>query len=248
MVDPDFFLSVVIPAYNEEGVIETTVRSLIEALKQQDFPWEILVVNDASRDSTREILLRLEAEEPRLRHLDNEGRHGYGHAVRCGLLGFRGTAAIVAMADGSDAPGDVVRYAQVLRDGHDCAFGMRFGPGGNVKGYPPVKRIANRLGNHLIALLAGVSYTDLTNGFKGYKRWVIEDLMQPLVSGEFNLTIEMSLKAVLGGATYTVVPNSWIQRDAGESKFKMFKVGWLYLITIIYCMIDAKLKRSGATR
>jgi dolichol-phosphate mannosyltransferase len=243
-----FLLSVVIPAYNEAAVIEGTLRALITTLSRQSFDWEIVVVNDASRDRTGEILLDLERTEPRLRHVDNQGRHGYGHAVRCGLAIFRGDAVIVAMADGSDAPDDLVQYAVKLREGYDCAFGMRFGPGSDVRGYPFVKRIANRIGNRLIALLVGQSYTDFTNGFKGFRRRVVEEVMQPLVCGEFNLTVEMSLKAVLGGASYAVVPNSWVQRAAGESKFRLFSLGWLYLITIAYCLIDARLKRSGAAR
>jgi len=243
-----FMLSVVVPAYNEEGVIADTLRALFAALSKQSFDWEVVVVNDASRDRTRDILLELERTEPRLRHIDNQGRHGYGHAVRCGLADFFGDAVIVAMADGSDAPEDLVQYAIKLREGYDCAFGMRFGPGSDVRGYPFVKRIANRIGNRLIALLVGQSYTDFTNGFKGFRRRVVEELMQPLVSGEFNLTIEMSLKAVLGGATFAIVPNSWVQRAAGESKFRLFSLGWLYTITIVYCMIDARLKRSGAVR
>jgi dolichol-phosphate mannosyltransferase len=152
------------------------------------------------------------------------------------------------MADGSDAPDDLVQYALKLREGYQCAFGMRFGPSSEVRGYPVLKRIANRLGNRLIALLVGQSYSDFTNGFKGFNRHVVEHLMQPLVSGEFNLTIEMSLKAVLGGATFAVVPNSWVQRSAGESKFRLFALSWLYLITIVYCLIDARLKRGGARR
>lgn len=245
---PRFLISIVIPAYNEEGVIADTLYALVATLAVQPFDWEILVVNDASGDRTEEILLDLEKTEPRLRHVNNKGRHGYGHAVRCGLASFRGTAVIVAMADGSDAPDDLVSYAMKLREGYQCAFGMRFGPNSNVRGYPVVKRVANRIGNRLIAWLVGCNYTDFTNGFKGFSREVVENLMQPLVSGDFNLTIEMSLKAVLGGATYAVVPNSWVQRAAGLSKFKLVSLGWLYSITILYCLIDARLKRSGSKR
>jgi dolichol-phosphate mannosyltransferase len=246
--DTDFMVSVVIPAYNEAAVIEDTLRALIAALDPQPFRWEILVVNDASQDGTEAVLLALEASEPRLRHVNNVGRHGYGHAVRCGLAEFRGDAVIVAMADGSDAPADLVTYALKLREGYACAFGMRFGPDSDVQGYPAFKRVLNRLGNRLIAFCVGHDYTDFTNGFKGFRRHVVEDLMQPLVCGEFNLTIEMSLKAVLGGASYAVVPNSWVQRAAGESKFKVFSLSWLYLLTIVYCLIDARLKRGGARR
>jgi dolichol-phosphate mannosyltransferase len=246
--DGRFMVSVVIPAYNEADVIEDTLRALIATLSAQSFDWELLVVNDASRDRTEEVLLALEQTEPRLRHINNQGRHGYGHAVRCGLADFRGDAVIVAMADGSDAPNDLLQYAIKLREGFQCAFGMRFGPDSDVRGYPVLKRVANRLGNQLIAWLTGQNYTDFTNGFKGFNRHVVEDLMQPLVCGEFNLTIEMSLKAVLGGATFAVVPNSWVQRAAGESKFKLMSLSWLYLMTILYCLIDARLKRGGARR
>jgi dolichol-phosphate mannosyltransferase len=243
-----FMVSVVIPAYNEAAVIEETLRALISTLSRQSFDWEILVVNDASRDRTEDVLLALEQTEPKLRHVNNQGRHGYGHAVRCGLADFRGDALIVAMADGSDAPDDLVQYATKLREGYQCAFGMRFGPNSEVRGYPALKRVANRLGNRLIAWLVGQNYTDFTNGFKGFNRHVVEDLMQPLVCGEFNLTIEMSLKAVLGGATFAVVPNSWVQRSAGESKFKLMSLSWLYLMTILYALLDARLKRGGAQR
>ena len=243
-----FRISVVMPAYNEAAVIEATLRALIAALSQQDFGWEVLVVDDASSDGTAEVLATLEQAEPRLRHVTNQGRHGYGHTVRAGLAHFRGDAVIVAMADGSDAPDDLVRYAEKLRDGYQCAFGTRFGPGSDVRGYPWFKRIANRIGNHAIARLVGHDYTDFTNGFKGFRRDVVETMMQPLVCGEFNLTLEMSLKAVLGGATYAVVPNSWIERSAGQSKFRLISLGGQYLMTIAYCLIDARLKRGGAVR
>lgn len=236
------------PAYNEAGTVEATLRALIATLDRQSFGWEILVVNDASTDRTEQILTGLEQEEPRLRHVNNQGRHGYGHAVRCGLAQFRGDAVIVAMADGSDAPDDLVQYALRLQEGYDCAFGMRFGPASDVRGYPVVKRIANRIGNRLIAWLVGQDYTDFTNGFKGFRRHVVEEMMQPLISGEFNLTIEMSLKAVLGGATYAVVPNSWVERAAGQSQFRLVSLAGLYLLTIAYCLIGARLKRGGSDR
>lgn len=240
-------LSVVVPAYNEEAVIAETLRALIDTLDQQDFDYEIVVVNDASRDRTEAILIEMERTAPHLRHVNNDGLHGYGHAVRCGLANFRGDAVVVAMADGADSPADLVRYFLKIREGYDCAFGMRFGPDSNVKGYPPLKRLANRVGNRLIALVVGESYTDFTNGFKCFRRHVIDE-MQPLICGQFNLTIEMSLKAVLGGASYAVVPNSWIERAAGTSKFKLLELSWLYLLTIVYCLLHARLRRTGANR
>jgi dolichol-phosphate mannosyltransferase len=240
-------LSVVMPAYNEEAVIAATVRALAAELDRQGIAYEILVVNDKSRDGTAEVLRSLQAEFPHLRHVDNPGPHGYGCAVRLGLANFRGDAVVVAMADGSDAPSDVVAYFRKIEEGYDCAFGMRFGSGTSVEGYPRFKRLLNRAGNRLIAWLVGSDYTDFTNGFKCFRREVIER-MQPLVGAQFNLTIEMSIKAVLGGARFAVVPNSWIEREGGVSKFRLVQAGRLYLATIAYCLLQHRLSRGGIVR
>ena len=240
-------LSIVMPAYNEAAVIADTVRALAAELDRQDFAYEILVVNDASRDATETVLIELEQSFPHLRHVTNPGPYGYGCAVRLGLAQFRGDAVVVAMADGSDAPGDVVAYFRKIQQGFDCAFGMRFGAGTRVEGYPRFKRLLNRAGNWLIARLVGSDYADFTNGFKCFSRAVIER-MQPLVGAQFNLTIEMSMKAVLGGARFAVIPNSWVQREGGVSKFRLVQAGGLYLATIAYCLLQHRLARGGVRR
>jgi dolichol-phosphate mannosyltransferase len=240
-------LSVVLPAYNEASVIEATIRALAAELDRAQVTYELLVVNDKSRDATADVLTRLEAEFPTLRHVDNPGPHGYGRAVRHGLAHYRGDAVVIAMADGSDAPSDVLAYWRLIEAGQDCAFGMRFAPGTKVEGYPPFKRLLNRAGNRLIAGLLGSDYTDFTNGFKCFRRHVI-DGMQPLVGAGFNLTIEMSMKAVLSGARFAVVPNSWVQRVDGVSKFRLVEAGALYLATIAYCLLQHRLARGGIRR
>jgi len=240
-------LSVVMPAYNEEAVLAATVTALAAELDREAVPYEILVVNDKSRDGTEGVLLALERDWPHVRHVTNPGPHGYGCAVRHGLAHFAGDAVVVAMADGSDAPADVVKYWRAIEAGYDCAFGMRFGPGTVVEGYPRFKRVLNRAGNRMIAWLVGSNYTDFTNGFKCFRREVVER-MQPLVGAQFNLTVEMSMKAVLGGARFAVVPNSWIERAAGESKFQVVKLVKMYLATIAYVLLQHRLQQGGIVR
>ena len=94
--------------------------------------------------------------------------------------------------------------------------------------------MVNRVANWLLSLIVGGKYRDFTNGFKCYRREVIAD-MQPLITGQFNITIEMSLKAVMGGWRYAVIPNDWRQRDAGQSSFKIFKLIKPYAMTLLYC-------------
>ena len=242
-----FKVSVVIPCYNEEAGIEATVTALAESLDDGGFDYELRLVDDGSRDRTWEVLQSLQQRFPAVRPLKNTGCGGYGMAVKAGLDTFEGDGVIVAMADGSESPGDVVAYAHALAEGNDCAFGTRFTGQTEVRGYPPVKRIFNRLGNWLIARLTGCTYDDYTNGFKGFRRPVI-DSMQPLVSADFNLTVEMSIKAVQSGARFKVIPNHWQTREAGESGFNMLRLGPRYLWTIAYCIIGHYLRTAGARK
>lgn len=240
-----FKVSIVIPAYNEEAVIDATVTALAAAMDQSGLSYEIRVVDDGSKDGTWRKLEALAKSFPSLRYIKNSGSGGFGLAVRAGLATFDGDAVIIAMADGSDSPHDIVAYARALEDGYDCAFGTRFSGTTAVTDYPPIKRILNRMGNRLISVTTGCRYDDFTNGFKGYRRWVV-NAMQPLVSADFNLTVELSIKAVQSGAKYKIIPNEWRNREGGVSKFKVARLGPRYLLTIAYCLIQAYLKEAGA--
>ncbi len=234
-------LSVVIPCHNEELVIESTVNNLAGALNAAGVSFEILCVNNVSTDRTEDVLKKLSAEDSRVRYTNTPQLAGYGVAVRWGLEFYSGKAVVIVMADGSEDPEDVVAFFRKIEEGYDCAFGDRFTSNSSVVGYPRFKLILNRLGNSLIAWITGSSYYDFTNGFKCYRRHVI-DSMKPIYADHFNLTIEMSINAVLSGARYAVISNSWKDRDAGVSKFKLLRQSKLYLMTIAYCWLRAYLQ------
>ena len=128
--------------------------------------------------------------------------------MRAGLDAFDGDAVVIAMADASDDPDDIVAYHRVLEAGDDCAFGSRFVAGSRVEDYPRVKLVLNRIVNLGIRVLFRHGYNDTTNAFKAYRREVIETV-QPLFSNHFNLTVELPLKAIVRGHGFTVVPISW---------------------------------------
>lgn len=237
-------LSVVIPAHNEEGCIETTLRSLHTALKAETISHELLVVNDGSTDSTEDILRRLQQEIPELRYLNNGPSHGFGLAVRCGLENFSGDAVAIYMADASDRPEDLIAFYRTMVDGEvDCVFGSRFVRGGKTVDYPLPKLLLNRLANAFIQMLFGLRYNDVTNAFKLYRRHVIEGL-QPFLSPHFNLTVELPLKAIVRGYSYAVVPNWWINRKTGVSKLKIQEMGSRYLFIVLYCLIEKWFSRG----
>jgi dolichol-phosphate mannosyltransferase len=240
-------LSIVIPAYNEEGSIVETVEAITELLEVEKIPYEIVVVNDNSRDRTEALLQQLSAENSKVRYINNYYPNGFGFAVRCGLENFQGDAVAIVMADCSDAPENIVDYYYKLQEGYDCVFGSRFIKGGKVIDYPSHKLIVNRMANLFIKVLFGLNFNDTTNAFKAYRREVIEGI-SPLVSHHFNLTVEIPLKAVVRGYSYTTIPITWRNRKTGVSKLKLKEMGSRYLFIVLYAWLEKHLSRGDYTR
>lgn len=236
-------LSVVIPAHNEEGSIASTLRALHAELLIAGIDHEILVVNDHSRDNTAHVLAALEQEIGPLRTLHNEGPGGYGFAVRLGLENFSGDRVAVMMADLSDDPADLVRFNRKMDEGFDCVFGTRWSRGGAVYDYPWAKRLINRTANNLVRMVFRMKYNDCTNAFKLFSRETIDGI-KPFLSPHFNLTLELPLKAIVRGYSYAVLPNSWRNRRAGESKLKIKEMGSRYFFILLYCLIEKYFSRG----
>jgi dolichol-phosphate mannosyltransferase len=241
-------LSVVIPAHNEEDCILRTVRVLSAHLEAERIEHEILVVNDHSSDKTEPLVRELCRENPSVRLINNASPNGFGFAVREGLQSYAGEAVAVYMADGSDRPDDLVQFFETMRRrGVDCVFGSRFVRGAKVVDYPYPKLVLNRLANTFIRLLFGLHYNDVTNAFKLYRRHVVDGL-KPFLSHHFNLTIELPLKAIVRGYSYTVVPNDWINRKTGSSKLQIKEMGSRYLFIVLYCFIEKWLSKKDYHR
>ena len=240
-------LSVVIPAHNEEGSVGATVTAVVETLERESIDYEVLVIDDASTDSTAEVVRRTAAGNERVRCLRSHYKNGFGFAVRAGLDQFTGDAVAVMMADLSDDPEDLVLYYHLLERGFDCAFGSRFLPGSRVHDYPRFKLVMNRLVNWFIRVLFQHGYNDTTNAFKAYRREVIETI-QPLLSNHFNLTVEMPLKAIVRGHSYAVAPITWRNRTAGTSKLSLQEMGSRYLFIVLYTFLERHLSRGDYRR
>lgn len=236
-------LSVVIPAHNEEGRIEGTVREIHSALRTAAILHEILVVNDNSTDRTQAVLDALVHDVTELRCVVNSPPNGFGYAVRLGLTAFRGDAVAIVMADGSDSPADLVTYYRRLQEGCDCVFGSRFIRGAVIVDYPWFKLLFNRMANTFIRMLFWMRYNDVTNAFKLYRRSVIAGL-QPLLAYHFNLTVELPLKAIVRGYSYAIVPTAWYNRTSGISKFRIKEMGSRYLFIVLYCYLEKYLSRE----
>jgi dolichol-phosphate mannosyltransferase len=236
-------LSVIIPARDEEGCICSTVEHLHLELRLQGVPHEILVVDDGSTDKTWDLLAELKGRLPELVPVKNEGQHGFGRAIICGLDRMKGEAGVIMMADESDDNRDVVRYWAKLNEGYDCVFGSRFMKGGGVIDYPRVKLVFNRLANLFIRVLFRFKLNDTTNAFKAYRRMVI-DGCRPLISPHFNLTVELPLKAIVRGYSWTVIPITWRNRRTGSPKLKIKEMGSRYLFICLYVWLEKYFSRG----
>jgi dolichol-phosphate mannosyltransferase len=237
-------LSIVLPAYNEEGSIEETLRTLYAKLQEEQIDHEIVVVNDNSKDNTLKLLTIIQETIPTLVIHTNLGPNGFGYAIRYGLERFQGDCVAIMMSDLSDDPADLVAfYRKMVDENLDCVFGSRFIKGSTIIDYPYIKLLINRIANFIIRIVIGIKYNDATNAFKLYKRETIIGI-SPLLSPHFNLTIELSLKSIVRGYTYSVLPNSWKNRKSGESKLKIKEMGSRYFFILMYCFIEKYFSRG----
>jgi len=236
-------LSLIIPAQNEEEGIEKTIREFSQVLLNEKIGHEILIVNDHSKDNTEKVLIELMKKIKELRYINNSSLKGFGFAIVEGLNNFKGEYAAIVMGDLSDNPKDLLKYYDKIKEGYDCVFGSRFIKGGKTINYPSHKLILNRIGNNFIKFLFRIKYNDITNAFKIYSKETIEGL-RPFLSHHFNLTVELPLKAIVRGYSYAVVPNIWINRKEGVSKFKINEMGSRYFFIILYCFLEKLLSKG----
>jgi dolichol-phosphate mannosyltransferase len=241
--EPLQMLSVIIPARNEEGCIASTVEHLHVELRLHKIEHEIVVVDDGSTDNTWRVLTATSGRVPTLKAIQNTGQHGFGRAVTFGFDHMSGDAAVIMMADESDDCRDVVSYWRLLNEGFDAAFGSRFIRGGAVIDYPLHKLILNRMANLFLRVLFQSGLNDTTNAFKAYRRTVI-DGCRPFLAAHFNLTVEIPLKTIVRGYSWTVMPITWRNRRSGISKLKIREMGSRYLFIALYCWLEKYFSRG----
>jgi glycosyltransferase involved in cell wall biosynthesis len=228
-MDPERTLVIVIPAYNEEAAIADTVRKCLDArpviLRETGLETvEVVVVDDGSRDRTREIASSLEG----VRLVVHPANRGYGAAL---ISGFSSTSAgLLAFldADGTCEPLAFVELHRALaKENADMVVGNRLHPGSRM---PAVRRVGNRFYAAVISFLSGVCVNDSSSGMRILRRRLLNRL-EPLPTG-LHFTPAMTARAACLGARIAEVPIPYAER-LGRSKLNILADGLRFLRVIL---------------
>lgn len=215
------YLSIVLPVYNEGENITKQIEELEKNLK---YKHEILVVWDFDEDTTVPYIKKLQKKIKNLKGIKNVFGRGVISAVKTGFKKFSGDAVVVMPADLADDPNTVNKMFTKLLAGYDIVCATRYAKGGKKMGGGFLKTSLSRIAGLMTPILLGIPTTDIANGFKIYRRKVVESIKIESTGG-WEYSIEMLIKAHHIGFKIAEVGTIWRDRTLGKSKFKMVK--WL---------------------
>jgi len=208
------FLSVVIPAFNEAERLPPTLATIRRYLDEGGRPYEILVVDDGSRDATVERARQ--AGGPVVTVLSNEVNRGKGYSVRRGMLAARGDLRLMCDADLSTPIGEFPRLLARLDEGHDVAIGSRALPDSRVEVRQPLYRESmGRLYNRLVRLLLLSGLHDTQCGFKLFTAQAARASFEPARLDGFSSDVETLFIARRRGLRIAEVGVTW-RNDAAS--------------------------------
>lgn len=202
------FLSVVIPAYNEESRIERALEQVTRYLSTRDYLWEVVVGDDGSTDGTARLVEQAASEGPGIRLLSLEHR-GKGWAVKNAILAASGEYRLVCDADLPVPLEQMERFLPPILSGVDIAVGSRDVPGSRRFGEPVLRRLMGRVYNLLVRLLALPGFRDTQCGFKCFRGAIVPQLFQRQVAEGFTFDTEVLFLARKRGLTVQEVAVDW---------------------------------------
>ena len=227
-------LSVVMPVYNERYLVAESIRRVLAVSSPQISRLDLIVVDDASTDGTREILRRIAAENPdRIRYVEQAKNGGKGSAVSAGIALARGEVTVIQDADLEYHPRDLPRLmVPFLNDEADAVYGSRFLSGD----YRRVLYYRHALGNKLLTTICNVltdlNLSDMETCYKAVRTPLLQSI--PIRSPDFRIEPELTFKLQKRGARIYEVPISYSGRTYAEGKKIGFRDAWLALGAMVH--------------
>ncbi len=237
------FLSVIIPAHNEERRLPAALEQVFGFLSAQSYPAEVLVVENGSADRTYEIANSYQARYPNLQVIQEEQR-GKGRAVRRGMLEARGEYRFMCDADLSMPVSEIARFLPPQLADFDVAIGSREAPGSIRYNEPEYRHIGGRAVNIMIRLLALPGLDDTQCGFKCFRAPIAEELFASQTLTGWSFDIELLYIARRRAHRIVEVPIPWYFNP--ESKLNVYQDALLMGLDILRIHLNAVRGRYGS--
>ncbi|MBM4402455.1 MAG: glycosyltransferase family 2 protein [Candidatus Cloacimonetes bacterium] len=229
------YLSIIIPAYNEEKRIGGTLTAISSFLAKKDFPSEIIVIDDGSTDATAAAVANFQFSIFNFQFLHHEKNLGKGAALKTGILASQGDFVLFADADGSTPIEELDKLLPYLsKKDFDIAIGSRYIKGANIQIKQPwYRRILGRLGNLIIQLFLLPGITDTQCGFKLFKGDIARKLFSKLTIKRFGFDMEILYLAKRKGLKIVETPVTWLDsprtrlrpiRDAAKTLSELMRI------------------------
>jgi len=224
-------LGIIIPVYNEAENIRKTLNSIEEKIKT---PHMIHIVYDFDEDNTLPVVQEFIRKGRPLKLLKNPVR-GVVNAVKTGLRKAEEDFLLVTMADLSDDYSVVDGMCKLISGGYDVVCGSRYMKGGRQIGGPLIKKTLSRMADISLRYIAALPTHDATNSFKLYRKSMLHSL-EIESDGGFEIGMEIVVKAHFGGFKVTEIPCTWMDREKGESRFRIIEWAPKYLRWYFYAI------------
>ena len=209
------FLSVVIPAFNEEQRIGATLKTVVGYLHRQRYTWEVLVVDDGSTDRTTAVANEWSLRESQVR-VDTVPHGGKGWAVKHGMLAATGEYRFMCDADLSMPIEHLGAFLRHMEEGYDIVIGSRQTRGARRFGEPLRRHIMGRVFNWSVGLLAITEFEDTQCGFKCFRGGVAEELFALQRTRGFGFDVEILYMAVRRRMRVLEIPIDWYYQDSSK--------------------------------
>ena len=217
----DPYLSIVFPAYNEADKIEKNLTTIISFFDKKDFPYEVVVVEDGSKDKTLTILQTMAQKFPQLRVLANSKNMGKGASVKKGILATRGKFILFSDADLATPIAEFDEFLPYLEKGFDIVIGSRWLPSSNVECKQKfTRRFFGNCFYFLIHHFVLPGITDTNCGFKAYRRKAAREIFQKQKLSRWGFDTELLFIARKKGFKIKEVPVSWFAVETSTVKIK----------------------------
>jgi dolichyl-phosphate beta-glucosyltransferase len=202
------FLSIIVPAYNEERRLPKTLPRIVAFLQAQDYPGEVIVVDDGSVDNTAKVVEEMAAQLPFITLIKNEHR-GKGYAVKTGMLAAEGDYLFLCDADLSMPIEEVAKFVPPALEEYDVAIGSREIEGAVRYDEPSLRHLMGRVFNFLVRLLAVRGFEDTQAGFKCFRREAAHDLFPYQTMDGFGFDVEILFLAQKRHYRIVEIPINW---------------------------------------